>query len=512
MYAVELSGISKTFGNVRANDDVSLQVSAGSIHAIAGENGAGKSTLTHIIYGMLSPSSGTMKISGREVSFSSPRDAIEAGIGMVHQHFMLVRNQTVAENIILGRERTPLAGIMKRRNISEDIASMAERHDMALDPDAIVGELSVGEEQRVEILKLLYRNASVLILDEPTAVLTPGETAQLFSTLRSLKREGKTVILITHKLDEVLEISDTVSVMRRGNITATVPTSSVSKKDLARMMVGRDVLLRVNNPPSEPGPEVLDINALSLVDRKRRRVLDELSLSVRTGEIYGIAGVEGNGQNELLDILWGMHDRESRITGSIRISGTDLIGLSPKEIADMGVSHIPGDRLRHGVIREFSVSENMLFGRHRETCFHRFGGFRRESVLRFTEEMTALFDIRYSPGPDIPVSMLSGGNQQKIVLARELNRPGLKLLLLAHPTRGVDIGAIELIHRRIVEARRNGLAILLVSSELDEIIALSTRIGCMYKGRIRHEFAPEHVTEGRFHQKEFEKEIGMHIT
>jgi len=509
---ISLSGISRSFGEFHANRDISLDIRSGSIHAIVGENGAGKSTLTKIIYGLLSPSSGSLSIKGNAVRFTSPRQAIEAGIGMVHQHFMLIENLTVTENIMLGDEGGSLFAPLKTKEAARKIVSIAQAHGLQVDPDSLVSDLSVGEEQRVEILKLLYRDADILILDEPTAVLTPSETSQLFATLTSLRDEGKTVILITHKLDEVLDVSDMVSVMSKGTIVATKPTAAVTKPDLARLMVGRNVLLRVENPPDRPGEIIVKVSDLNFVDRKGRKRLTALGFEVRAGEIYGIAGVEGNGQSELLSILWGMTEPGSRIDGSITVNGLSLNKMNTKEIAAIGISHIPENRLRHAVIKEFSVSENILFGRHREHTFLRFAGFNAKTVQNYTKKMIDLYDIRYDMQSDPPVSALSGGNQQKIVLGREIERPGLKLLVLAQPTRGVDIGAIEMIHKKIIEARDKNIAILLISSELDELISLSSRIGCIYKGSIRHEFSAAEILKGRSSEQDLEKEIGMFIT
>ncbi len=512
MEAIVLENISKRFGTVRANREISLVIHKGGIHAIVGENGAGKSTLTKIIYGMLSPDSGRMTLMGRPVRLSSPRQAIQAGIGMVHQHFMLIPDLTVAENIMLGDERSRIFAPLGIENTARNIAGVAEEHGMHIDPFARVGDLSVGEEQRVEILKLLYRNAEILILDEPTAVLTPTEVSQLFDALRSLRAAGKTVILITHKLDEVLRVSDTVSVMRRGRMVATRPTPEVTKSDLAQLMVGRNVLLRVRNPPETPGRTVLEVRGLTCRDARGGTRLSNLSFHIRAGEIYGIAGVEGNGQSELLSLLWGMRDEGMICSGSALLDGVSLLGKTPAEIGSLGVSHIPEDRLRHGVVPAYTISENMIFGRHREKMFHRFAGFDTNGVDDYTREMVRRYDIRCDTEADPPLSGLSGGNQQKVVLAREIGRPGLKLLMLAQPTRGVDIGAIETIHRKILETRDRGIAMLLVSAELDEIVALSSRIGCLYKGTIRHEFSTGEIREGRSREQEFQKEIGLHIT
>ncbi len=510
--AARLTEISKSFGSFMANDRVSLTVARGSIHALVGENGAGKSTLSNILYGLLKPDSGSIEVGGRKVAFDSPRQAIGAGIGMVHQHFMLVPTLTVAENIVLGSEPAGLFRPLSMRSLEREIAELSRKHGMEVDPGAKLSTLSVGEQQRVEILKLLYRKASILILDEPTAVLSPPETERLFSTLRSLAAEGRSVVLITHKLDEVLAVSDTVSVMRRGRLAGSLPTASASHRELAQMMVGREVLLRTENPPQEPGRLLLSIDRASYGTPDGRQRLQELSLKLCAGEVYGIAGVEGNGQSELLALLDGTWERNGRFSGSIELEGRQLHELGPTEIADLGVSTIPEDRLRSAVVPEFGIAENLLFGRHREKGFHRGPGFDRERLARETQRLLSAYDVRPGGDGNPPLSSLSGGNQQKLVLARELERPGLKLLVLAQPTRGVDIGAIEQIHRRIIEARLRGVAILLVSSELEEVIALSTRIGCLFDGAIRHEFGEEEVRRGRIEGSGFEKEIGLHIT
>lgn len=508
--AVKLSGITKTFGNLKANDNVSLSIEAGSIHALVGENGAGKSTLSNIIYGLLHPDSGRIEIDGKAVKFSSARQAIEAGIGMVHQHFMLVPTLSVTENIILGKEQSRFSLPTKR--IGTEIRQLAGQHGLEVDPQALVSTLSVGEQQRVEILKLLYRRARILILDEPTAVLSPPETTCLFATLRSLAAEGRTILLITHKLDEVLAVSDSVSVMRKGALVGTVPTASTGKEELARMMVGRDVLLRTDNPEQTPEQVVLEIDKLGYVSPQGIEKLRELSLTVRAGEIYGIAGVEGNGQSELLSLLWGTFDRDGKTSGAFRIGGQAALGLSPAEVAALGVSMIPEDRLKSAIVAEYGIEENLILGRQREKQFHRGIGFDRDAVRKNAVAMIEQYDVRCAPEANPSVGSLSGGNQQKIVVAREMERPLLKLLVLAQPTRGVDIGAIEQIHKRIIEARKSGIAILLISSELEELIALSTRIGCLYKGAIHHEFSEEEVQKGRERESGFEKEIGMHIT
>ncbi|MEI8186310.1 MAG: ABC transporter ATP-binding protein [Chlorobiaceae bacterium] len=510
--AVRLTGISKRFGNFAANSNISLSIEEGFIHALVGENGAGKSTLTKIIYGMVQPSEGVVYIRGNAVHFTSPRDAISAGIGMVHQHFMLIPTLSVAENIILGNEHVGLFQHLSLKQMKVLIEKHARDFGLTVDPDSMVENLSVGEEQRVEILKLLVRNASIMIFDEPTAVLTPSETEHLFATLRTLRDKGKTIILITHKLDEVLTVADTISVMRKGEIIGTMPATSVTKPELARMMVGRSVLLRVTNPPPTPGKTILNISKLSFSSLKGEKSLHNLTFNVKAGEIYGIAGVEGNGQLELLQALYGMAPAGAVISGEASLMGASLIGKTPAEITLMGVSLTPENRQRHAVVLDYTVSENLLFGRHRERSFHRGIGFDRKELNRYSEQMIADYDIKCSSPASQPLGSLSGGNQQKIVLARELNRPNISLLILAQPTRGVDIGAIETIHNKIIEARQKGMAILLVSSELEEIIALSTRIGALFKGSIVHEFTEEEVARKRNSEYEFKKEIGLHIT
>ncbi len=510
--AIRLSSISKKFGDFFANRNVSLSVEEGTIHALVGENGAGKSTLTKMIYGMLRPTSGELFINGNAVHFTSPRDAIHSGIGMVHQHFMLVPELSVAENIILGNEQCRLFQRIPLKKCKNLIQNDAEAYGLAIDTDAFVGSLSIGEQQRVEILKLLFRHAAIMIFDEPTAVLTPAERELFFTTLRSLRDKGKTIILITHKLDEVLAVADMVSVMRRGEIVGTIPACSATKAELAWMMVGRNLLLRVNNPPASPGETILSINKLGFRTKKGGERLHDLTLTIRAGEIYGIAGVEGNGQSELLQALWGLVPEGALICGEARLKAHSLIGKSPAGIADMGVSHIPEDRLRHAVILNYTVSENLLFGRHREPSFHQGLGFNTEALNRYTDKMITGYALRCNSPDRQPLTTLSGGNQQKVVLARELSRPAISLLLVAQPSRGVDIGAIETIHQKIIEARMSGMAILLLSSELEEIIALSTRIGCIYKGSILHEFSQEEVELKRDSVSEFQKEIGLYIT
>jgi simple sugar transport system ATP-binding protein len=481
--AIELAGISKAFGPVQANRDVSLTVAAGSIHGIVGENGAGKSTLMSILYGFYEADSGEVRINGRPVRIRSPADAIAAGIGMVHQHFMLVEPLSVVENVVLGAEGGGLlkGGLNAAR---AELARLARDYDLAIDPDAVVGELSVGFQQRVEILKALYRGAEILILDEPTAVLTPPEADQLFCLLRALKAQGKTVILITHKLREIMAATDTVSVMRRGEMIACFATAATSPPELAEAMVGRRVLLRVEKRPRLRGKPVLEAAGLSVSDERGVERLSEVSLTLHEGEIVGIAGVAGNGQSELLDVLAGLV-QPSR--GVIRLDGHILSASdrTPAHLRRLGLMHIPEDRQRTGLVTAFPAAENSILGYQDDPAFGP-GPFLSPArmVAHALAGMTA-YDVRPAD-PQLRAGKFSGGNQQKIVLAREIERAP-KVLLVGQPTRGVDIGAIEFIHRRLIALRDAGVAILLVSVELEEVMALSDRILAMCGGRITGE-------------------------
>ncbi|MBC8043935.1 MAG: ABC transporter ATP-binding protein [Rhizobacter sp.] len=508
--AIRLTGITKKFGAFTANRNISLDIQQGSIHAVVGENGAGKSTLMKILYGLYTPDAGTIEIGGEPARLRSPADAIALGLGMVHQHFMLVPTLTVAENVILGNEPADKRITIDFKNVHRSLALLSKQFGLDLNSEALVGSLSVGLQQRVEILKLLYRSASILILDEPTAVLTPLETEELFTTLRRLRAEGKTIVLITHKLDEVLAVSDRISIMRQGELVNTVETNTTTKESIAKQMVGRAVLMQVDKPEVLPEENVLEVSDVSLTLPDGVKVLDHLSFTVRAGEIYGIAGVEGNGQSELLKLLWGLAG-ESTLTGTVRIGGENLAGKTPKEIARLGVSHIPEDRLRYAVIKAYPVAENYIFGRHTESKFLAALGFNEKAVDEECREMITSFDVR-AGNPNDSIGNLSGGNQQKIVAARELGRPQLRVLILAQPTRGVDIGAIEFIHRKIIETQGRGVAVLLVSAELEEVMSLSDRIGCIYKGTIKKEFSQAEVAEGRKDTKAFGRQLGVFIT
>ena len=492
--AIELRGISKSFGLVQANRDISMVVPRGTIHGIVGENGAGKSTLMSILYGFYRPDAGAILIGGRDAGITDSQSAIRAGIGMVFQHFKLVPNMTVVENVILGAEDSALLAPSLSR-ARKELRRLAAEYEMQVDPDAVVETLSVGHQQRVEILKALYRQADILILDEPTGVLTPAEADHLFRILRGLRDEGKTIILITHKLREIMEITDNVSVMRRGEMVATVRTANTSPEQLAELMVGRKVLLRVDKTPARPGAPVLEISGLRMRDRHGVERLRGIDLTVRAGEILGIAGVSGNGQTQLMEILGGYPEPGARIEGAARLNGAGLplTGADAAARRRAGVGNIPEDRQVEGLIMDFDAWENTVFGHHRDPEYQSGLLMNREAIRSRAARLIEHFDVR-PPNPDLAARNFSGGNQQKIVVAREIEeRPSL--LLVGQPTRGVDIGAIEFIHQRLVQLRDAGKAILLVSVELDEIFSLSDRIAVMFDGRIMGERLPDQTSE-----------------
>ncbi|MCZ0960364.1 ABC transporter ATP-binding protein [Paracoccus benzoatiresistens] len=495
--AIELRGISKAFGSVQANRDIHLRVERGTIHGIIGENGAGKSTLMSILYGFYKPDSGEILVNGQPLTITDSQTAIRAGIGMVFQHFKLVQNFTVLENIILGVEdgRLLRPSLSKARGV---LRRLAQEYELNVDPDETIEELSVGHQQRVEILKALYRQADILILDEPTGVLTPAEADHLFRILEGLRAEGKTIILITHKLREIMEITDTVSVMRRGEMVASVKTAETSPEQLAELMVGRKVLLNVQKAPAQPGKPILEIRNLRMVDDSGVERLRGIDLDIRAGEILGIAGVSGNGQTQLLEILGGYPEKGSTVSGEVRVNGTPLAlsgaGCNAAERRRNGLGHIPEDRQAEGLIMDFAAWENVAFGYHDAPEYGRGPLMDRDAIRRDAEGKIRRFDVR-PPTCDLAARNFSGGNQQKIVVAREIER-NPDLLLIGQPTRGVDIGAIEFIHKRIVELRDAGKAILLVSVELDEIMSLSDRIAVMFDGRIMGERLPQNATVG----------------
>ena len=491
--AIELRGISKAFGPVQANKDISIRVMRGTIHGIIGENGAGKSTLMSILYGFYKADSGEIFIGGKPTLIPDSQAAIRAGIGMVFQHFKLVHNFSVLENVVLGAED----GALLRPSLAKarkELERLAREYELDVDPDALVEDLSVGHQQRVEILKALYRHADILILDEPTGVLTPDEADHLFRILNGLKDQGKTIILITHKLREIMEITDTVSVMRRGEMTATVQTAKTSPEQLAELMVGRKVLLNVPKDPAKPGKTVLEVENLRVKDENGVERLKGVSLTIRAGEILGIAGVAGNGQSELLEVLGGI----AHGIGTIRLNGValDLTGKTSdgQSRRAAGIAHVPEDRQHLGMIMDFTAWENVAFGYHHDTAYQKSALFMdNDALLEDTKGKMQRFDVR-PPIATLAAKSFSGGNQQKIILAREIER-NPDLLLVGQPTRGVDIGAIEFIHKRIVELRDAGKAILLVSVELDEIMSLSDRIVVMFDGHLMGERNPAETNE-----------------
>ena len=486
--AIELKGIDKSFGLVHANRNINLKVRKGTIHGIIGENGAGKSTLMSILYGFYQADHGDILISGQKVSIRDPNAAIAAGIGMVHQHFMLVENFTVLENIMLGAEESQIlnAGITKAR---AELKRLEKEYALEVDPDAVIEELPVGIQQRVEILKALYRRADILILDEPTGVLTPAEADHLFRILEQLKAEGKTVLLITHKLREIMAITDEVSVMRRGEMVATRNTKETSVEELAELMVGRRVLLRVEKGEAKPADVKLSVKNLTVRDSRGVTMVDDVSFDIRAGEIVGIAGVAGNGQSELLEAISGIRRAKS---GAVLLNGSpiDITGnADPAELRTRGLAHVPEDRHHVGLVLKFEESENAILGYHDDPKYRK-GTLLDVDVIRAdAEEKIAAYDIR-PPNPRLKTANFSGGNQQKIVLAREMER-NPDVLIIGQPTRGVDVGAIEFIHKRIIEMRDQGKAVLLVSVELDEIRALSDRILVMFAGRVVGERMPD---------------------
>src|SRR5687768_15576075 len=485
---LELRGITKRFPGVLANDRIDFELAKGEVHALLGENGAGKSTLMNILYGLYHPDEGEIRLNGESVRIGSPRDAIDLGIGMVHQHFMLIPVMTVAENIVLANEPTKgpfldLAGAEKR------VRELSTQFGLAVRPDARVASISVGMQQRAEILKALYRGADILILDEPTAVLTPQEARELFEIVRSLQGEGKSIVFISHKLNEVLEIADRITVLRQGKQIDTVPREGATQEGLARLMVGREVVLRVEKPPAEPGETLLQVEDLTVHDARDLEAVREVSFDVRAGEIVGIAGVDGNGQTELIDALTGLRRPSA---GRIVAAGKDITSAGSRECLDLGVGHIPEDRQVRGLVLDFSLAENLALHDFRKEPDSRWGWLYPRRLVQRAARLLKEFDVRGGK-PQTLAAALSGGNQQKVVVAREVSRDP-RILVAAQPTRGLDVGAIEFVHRRLVLERDEGRAILLLSFELEEIQSLSDRILVIYEGRIVGEYTPG-VTE-----------------
>jgi simple sugar transport system ATP-binding protein len=477
--ALEMRGISKRYPGVVANDDVNFDVRPGEVHALLGENGAGKSTLMNILYGLATPDSGEILLDGQPVQIKGPSDAISRGISMVHQHFMLVPVLSVADNILLGAETMANPIFLDRREAHRRIVELGQRFGFEIDPDVTVGSLSVGWQQRVEILKALYRQARILVLDEPTAVLTPQETKEIFAVLRRLADEGHSIVFISHKLYEVLEIADRITVIRRGKVVGTRLPAETNEDDLAALMVGRNVQLVVDRGESHPGGPALVVSDLRVTDDRGQEAVKGVSFEVRQGEILGVAGVAGNGQEELVEALTGLRRPAS---GSVSLGGRDVTGTGPRELQKRGMSFVPGDRHRFGLVLSFPVQDNLVLTQYDEPPYVR-GLFRNEpAIAAWARRAVQEYDIR-TPSVSVPVSTLSGGNQQKVVVAREFSRE-LTALILDQPTRGLDVGSIEFIHRQVIAKRDENAAILLVSAELDEVLELSDRIAVMYRGEI----------------------------
>ncbi|MGP0404619.1 ABC transporter ATP-binding protein [Streptococcus pneumoniae] len=482
---IEMRDITKVFGGFVANDKINLHLRKGEIHALLGENGAGKSTLMNMLAGLLEPTSGEIAVNGQVVNLDSPSKAASLGIGMGHQHFMLVEAFTVAENIILGSELTK-NGVLDIAGASKEIKALSERYGLAVDPSAKVADISVGAQQRVEILKTLYRGADILIFDEPTAVLTPSEIDELMAIMKNLVKEGKSIILITHKLDEIRAVSDRVTVIRRGKSIETVEIAGATNADLAEMMVGRSVSFKTEKQASKPKEVVLSIKDLVVNENRGVPAVKNLSLDVRAGEIVGIAGIDGNGQSELIQAITGLRKVES---GSIELKGDSIVGLHPRQITELSVGHVPEDRHRDGLILEMMISENIALQTYYKEPHSKNGILNYSNITSYAKKLMEEFDVR-AASELVPAAALSGGNQQKAIIAREIDRDP-DLLIVSQPTRGLDVGAIEYIHKRLIEERDNGKAVLVVSFELDEILNVSDRIAVIHDGKIQGIVSPE---------------------
>ncbi|MGJ7035929.1 ABC transporter ATP-binding protein [Anoxybacillus eryuanensis] len=488
-YVIEMLNIRKVFGNFVANDNITLQLKKGEIHALLGENGAGKSTLMNVLFGLYQPDGGEIRVKGKKVNIANPNVANDLGIGMVHQHFMLVDTFTVTENIILGSEPTK-GGQIDIEKAEKEVRELSERYGLAVDPKAKIADISVGMQQRVEILKTLYRGADILIFDEPTAVLTPQEIQELIQIMKALVREGKSIILITHKLKEIMEVCDRVTVIRRGKGIGTLNVSETNPNELASLMVGREVHFKTEKQPPNVGKPVLEIENLVVKDSRGITAVDHLNLTVHAGEIVGIAGVDGNGQTELIEAITGLIKSES---GSIRLNGKEIRNLTPRQITETGVGHIPQDRHKHGLVLDFPIGENMVLQTYYKEPYSKRGILNFKAIYDKARQLIQEFDVR-TPDEYTKARALSGGNQQKAIIGREVDRDP-DLLIAAQPTRGLDVGAIEFIHKRLIEQRDKGKAVLLVSFELDEIMNVSDRIAVIYEGKIVAIVDPKETTE-----------------
>ncbi|MFY4773947.1 ABC transporter ATP-binding protein [Metabacillus sp. RGM 3146] len=488
-YVIEMLGIRKEFPGIVANNNVTLQVKKGEIHALLGENGAGKSTLMNVLFGLYQPEKGEIKVKGKSVQISNPNIANDLGIGMVHQHFMLVNTFTVTENIILGGEPSRF-GKINMKEAENNVREISEKYGLSVDPSAKISDISVGMQQRAEILKTLYRGAEILIFDEPTAVLTPQEIKELSAIMKSLVNEGKSIILITHKLKEIMEICDRVTVIRKGEGIGTVNVSDTNPNELASLMVGREVLFRTEKTPAAPKEDVLAVKDLTVKDSRQVTVVDSLNLAIKAGEIVGLAGVDGNGQTELIEAITGLRKSDS---GSILLNGKEISQLKPRKISEAGIGHIPQDRHKHGLVLDFPIGENMVLQTYYQKPFSKKGIMNFKGIYEHAEKLIKEFDVR-TPSSETQARALSGGNQQKAIIGREVDRDP-DLLIAAQPTRGLDVGAIEFIHKRIIEQRDKGKAVLLLSFELDEIINLSDTIAVIYEGKIVAVVDPKETNE-----------------
>jgi len=498
-YIIEMLHITKEFPGVKANDDVTLQLKKGEIHALLGENGAGKSTLMSILFGLYQPDAGEIRVRGEKVKIKDPNDANDLGIGMVHQHFKLVENFTVLDNILLGHE--PIKGLfIDREKAREKILSLSSTYKLHVDPDALIEDISVGMQQRVEILKMLYRDNEILIFDEPTAVLTPQEIDELMEIMKNLVKEGKSIIFISHKLNEIMKVSDRCTVLRRGKLIGTVETAKTSIPELSRMMVGRDIQFKVDKKPAQPGEVVLEVENLTVVSPySQKNVVNDVSFKVRKGEIVCLAGIEGNGQSEIIYAISGMMKAAS---GRIVLNGEDITHRNIRYRNDHGISHVPEDRQKYGLILDYNLAYNLALKQYHLPRFQKLGFLKKDAIKAYAEQLIGQYDIRAGQGGATIARSMSGGNQQKAIIAREIDK-GSDLLVAVQVTRGLDVGAIEYIHSQIVKERDKGKAVLLVSLEIDEVLSLSDRILVMYEGRIVAELDPE---------KTDEHELGLYMT